>query len=207
MAFIKICGMTDAHAVDAALSAGVDAMGFVFAPSVRQVTPAMAAQLARPARGRALCVAVTLHPDAVLLREIFEVFGPDVLQTNAEDFASMALPAEVNLWPVVRGAAPGALTGSLNAAQPVLFEGPRSGTGQVADWSAARLLARRHRLILAGGLSPANVAAAISAVQPFGVDVSCFGGESPGRNSARLFESRTSRSRAGFTQQVSGELT
>ena len=53
MALVKICGMTDRRAVDAALAAGADAIGFVFAPSVRQVTPEQAAQLARPARGLA----------------------------------------------------------------------------------------------------------------------------------------------------------
>jgi phosphoribosylanthranilate isomerase len=54
----------------------------------------------------------------------------------------------------------------------VLFEGPMSGTGLACDWEAARALARRTELVLAGGLTAGNVAAAISAVQPFGVDVS-----------------------------------
>ena len=60
--WIKICGMTSAEAVAAALEAQVDAIGFVFAPSSRQVTPEQAAKLAAPARGRALCIAVTQHP-------------------------------------------------------------------------------------------------------------------------------------------------
>ena len=54
----------------------------------------------------------------------------------------------------------------------VLFEGPRSGSGAVSDWNAARDLARRTQLVLAGGLNAGNVAAAIAAVRPFGVDVS-----------------------------------
>ena len=62
--FVKICGMTDDRAVEAALAAGVDAIGFVFAPSVRRVAPRLAARLAQPARGRVLCVAVTQHPSA-----------------------------------------------------------------------------------------------------------------------------------------------
>jgi phosphoribosylanthranilate isomerase len=64
MGFIKICGMTDTLAVTAALAARVDAIGFVFAPSVRQVTAEQASVLAQPARGKVLCVAVTQHPDA-----------------------------------------------------------------------------------------------------------------------------------------------
>jgi phosphoribosylanthranilate isomerase len=54
----------------------------------------------------------------------------------------------------------------------LLFEGLTSGAGVPCDWTAARRVARRTELVLAGGLNPANVAAAIEAVQPFGVDVS-----------------------------------
>lgn len=202
MAFIKICGMTDARAVDAALAAGVDAIGFVFAPSVRSVTPGYAAQLATAARGKVLCVAVTLHPGATLLQEIFTAFGPDVLQTDVNDLASIVLPPGVKSWPVLRGAPAGLLPHGVDPEQPLLFEGPRSGTGKVADWSAARSLASAHRLILAGGLSPANVADAIAAVRPFGVDVSSGVEEAPGRKSPALIESFVSRARAAFAQPV-----
>jgi phosphoribosylanthranilate isomerase len=205
MAFIKICGMTDTPAVDAALAAGVDAIGFVFAPSVRSVTPEWAAQLAQAARGRVLCVAVTLHPHATLLQEIFSVFRPDVLQTDARDLASIQLPPGVKPWPVLRGAPADLPALNLAPDQPLLFEGPRSGAGRVADWSAARALATSHPVILAGGLSPANVAEAIVAVQPFGVDVSSGVEESPGRKSPALIESFVSRARAAFAQPRGGD--
>ena len=200
MAFIKICGMTDARAVEASLAAGVDAIGFVLAPSVRRVSPQLAAELARPARGRALCVAVTQHPDAGLVDEIFRVFGPDVLQTDVEDLAGITLPPQVKAWPVLRGMPAGRLPLSLSKEQPLLFEGPKSGTGKVADWSAARRVAGTHRVILAGGLSPANVDEAISAVRPFGVDVSSGVEEAPGRKSPALIESFVSHARAAFAR-------
>jgi len=200
MAFIKICGMTDARAVEAALAAGVDAIGFVFAKSVRQVTPSQAAQLAAPARGRALCVAVTLHPDAAALRQVFEEFSPDVWQSDVEDLRGAAVPAGVATWPVLR-TMPGTLTASLQRPdQPLLFEGPRSGTGTVADWSSARMLATVHRLILAGGLSPANVAEAIAQVRPFGVDVSSGVEDAPGCKSPALIESFVTTARAAFAR-------
>ncbi|MEO6080197.1 MAG: phosphoribosylanthranilate isomerase [Steroidobacteraceae bacterium] len=205
MAFIKICGMTDARAVTAALAAGVDAIGFVFAPSVRCVSPEQAALLAQPARGKVLCVAVTQHPDAASLQVIFTHFRPDVLQTDVEDLQSIALPTGVTAWPVLRGAPSGEAANGLLADQRLLFEGPRSGTGKVADWSAARMLAGRCQLILAGGLSPANVAEAIAAVQPFGVDVSSGVEESPGRKDPALIESFVSRARAAFVRSGSGE--
>jgi phosphoribosylanthranilate isomerase len=196
MAFIKVCGMTEARAVEAALAAGVDAVGFVFAPSVRRVEPAQAARLAVPARGRVRCVAVTLHPDAALLAQIFAEFRPDVLQTDAADLAGITLPAGVTVWPVLRGAPASPL--ALSPEQPLLFEGPRSGTGKLADWSAARALAARHRLILAGGLSPGNVAEAIAEVRPFGVDVSSGVEEAPGRKSPALIASFVKAARAAF---------
>jgi phosphoribosylanthranilate isomerase len=192
--FVKICGMTDARAVQAALEAGADAIGFVFASSVRQVSPQEAAQLALPARGRALCVAVTQHPSEAQLNSIFDLFKPDVLQTDVEDFSGIALPEGVSSWPVLRGEALIPMTGR------VLFEGPRSGTGKVADWSTARALARNREVILAGGLSPANVAEAIASVRPFGVDVSSGVEEAPGQKSRALIGSFVATARAAFAR-------
>jgi phosphoribosylanthranilate isomerase len=159
--------MTTPDAIAAALEAGADAIGFVFAASPRQITPEAAAQLARPARGRLRCVAVTRHPEQPALDEMLRVFRPDVLQTDATDLASLRLPAALELLPVVR-------TGESAAALPprILFEGPASGTGTASDWDAAGRLAARTELVLAGGLDPVNVAQAITAVRPFGVDVS-----------------------------------
>lgn len=204
MGFVKICGMTDARAVAAALEAGADAIGFVFAPSVRQVSPQQAATLAHAARGRALCVAVTQHPSAELVESIFAVFRPDVLQTDAADLARIVVPHDVVAWPVLRGAA--AQDDAPQAAR-VLFEGPKSGTGQVADWTAARAVAARREVILAGGLSPDNVAEAIDAVRPFGVDVSSGVEESPGRKSVARIEEFVSRARAAFARAGNGEQT
>ncbi|MGN6452785.1 MAG: hypothetical protein ACTHL7_06880, partial [Steroidobacteraceae bacterium] len=147
--WIKICGMTTAAAVDAALEARVDAIGFVFAASVRELTPAAASALAHPARERVRCVAVAHHPTQRAVDEIVREFAPDLLQSDAEDFAALRLPPTLETLAVVRAG------GSLPAALParILFEGPASGRGQLSDWSAAAQLARRTELILAGGLS------------------------------------------------------
>lgn len=165
--WIKICGMTTPDAIATALEAGADAIGFVFAASPRQLTPEAAAQLARPVRGRVRCVAVTRQPGQPALDEMLRVFRPDVLQTDEADLGALRLPPSLELLPVVRaGQRPAALPAR------VLFEGAASGTGTVSDWSAARRLALRTQLVLAGGLDPANVGEAIAAVRPFGVDVS-----------------------------------
>lgn len=166
--WIKICGMTTPDAIATALEAGADAIGFVFAESPRQLTPEAAARLARPARGRVRCVAVTRHPPQGALDEMLRVFRPDVLQTDEQDFAALELPASLERLPVVR-------SGEANPAQlpaRILFEGPSSGSGTTSDWSAARRLARRTQLVLAGGLDADNVGSGVAAVHPFGVDVS-----------------------------------
>src|SRR4029077_17433070 len=97
------------------------------------------------------------------------------LQTDLADLPALRLPATLALLPVVR-------SGAMPAALParVLFEGPVSASGIASDWDRARNTARRTQLVLAGGLTPHNVAAAISAVQPFGVDVSSGVEERPG---------------------------
>ena len=177
--WIKICGITDAAAVAAALQAGVDAIGFVFSPSPRQIQPSLAARLAAPARGRALCIAVTRHPKQPLLDEIVRDFKPDGWQTDIVDLGILKVPRQLPILPVLR-------SGSLALESPprrFVFEGPNSGQGEISDWSEAALLAAHSQLILAGGLRAANVAAAVATVRPFGVDVSSGVEEQPGKKS------------------------
>jgi phosphoribosylanthranilate isomerase len=192
--WIKICGLTSEVAVATALQARADAIGFVFAPSVRRLEPTQAAQLAAPARGRILCVAVTLHPSQAAIDQILREFNPDVLQTDLSDIAQLRLPLQLAVLPVVRAGA------SLPAAAPprLLFEGPRSGAGTATDWTQAGPLARRTQLILAGGLTPHNVAVAIAAVQPFGVDVSSGVESTPGQKDPRKIVEFIQAARAAF---------
>jgi len=174
--WIKICGMTTPEAVAAALAASVDAIGFVFADSPRQLTLEDAVSLAEPARGRVRCVAVTRHPSQRYLDDILAGFRPDVLQTDAEDLRALSLPRELELLPVFRG-----WDGSQSRLPArLLFEGAMSGSGTQCDWTAAQRLAPRAQLILAGGLDAGNVAIAINTVRPFGVDVSSGVEERPG---------------------------
>lgn len=181
--WIKICGLTTHEAVAAALACGVDAVGFVFhASSPRNVTPQRAADLARDVPAHVARFAVTLHPAQSLVDEIVAVFRPDVLQTDAVDLETLRVPDGIATLPVVRAGAP------LPPRLPprLLYEGPRSGAGTVADWDAARALARRTELVLAGGLDPQIVSAAIACVLPFGIDVSSGVESGPGIKDPQL---------------------
>jgi len=174
--WIKICGMTTAEAVAAALEARVDAIGFVFADSPRQLTLEDAVALAAPARGRVRCVAVTRHPSQRYLDDVLAGFNPDVLQSDADDLQALQLPKQLELLPVFRGwEAP-----QSRLPARLLFEGPTSGSGTPCDWTTAQRVARRTQLVLAGGLDAGNVATAINTVRPFGVDVSSGVEERPG---------------------------
>ena len=179
--FVKICGICDQAGLDAAVEAGADAVGFVFhAPSPRNVTPALAASLAARLPHPMVRVAVTLHPDQRLVEEVLAALRPNAWQTDVVDFASLEIPAHVQCWPVYRGGTP------LQSPPPrLLFEGGESGVGQTADWSLAQAWARTTELILGGGLTPGNVAEAITAVRPFGVDVSSGVESAPGRKDPR----------------------
>src|SRR5262245_4118139 len=157
--------MTSASAVVAAVECGVDAIGFVFAPSPRRVTPVEARELARQAPADLLRVAVTQHPQQPLLDEIFEYLQPAFLQTDITDLASIVVPPDVHVRPVLRAGEP--TPDDLPAR--LLFEGPVSGSGTPGDWRRARELAERSEVILAGGLRPDNVGDAIARVRPFGV--------------------------------------
>jgi len=193
--WIKICGMTTPEAVEACLEAQVDAIGFVFAESVRQVTPAKAASLAAPARGRVVCTAVTRHPTQQMIDEIIAVFQPDLLQTDSEDLSGLRLPSRLPLLPVFRGDA--------RIVPPrFLFEGQTSGSGNTADWQIANRLARKAELVLAGGLNPTNVATAIAAVNPFGVDVSSGVEERPGLKSPTRIMRFVSAARSNVSGQM-----
>jgi phosphoribosylanthranilate isomerase len=182
--FIKICGMTTEAAVSSALACEVDAIGFVFAASERQVTAQRANELAAMARGKVACVAVTRHPTREQVAVILRDFRPDILQTDVDDIAGLDLPKTLSVLPVMR-------PGQGDACElpgRVLYEGPVSGAGQVADWDFAAELARRCQVILAGGLNPLNVGVAVRHVRPFGVDVSSGVEEQPGVKSADRIE-------------------
>jgi phosphoribosylanthranilate isomerase len=180
--WIKICGLTTPEAIDAAVQAGANAVGFVFHhASPRNLEPAAAAELSRAVPAGVERVAVFLHPLQSLVDEVLAIVAPDWVQADAEDFVGLSLPIGQRVLPVLRS---GTLrTATLEASgsnasssdrrpRRHLFDSARSGAGDRADWSVAAGIARRTELVLAGGLDARNVADAVRTVRPFGVDVS-----------------------------------
>ncbi len=175
---VKICGLRSAADVEAAVIAGADAVGFVFAESVRRVTPDEAREAAAAAPSNVLKVAVMKHPENEEWQAVLESFAPDVLQTDAGDYALLDVPESMRRWPVFRE---GGLESLDELPDEYLYEGPRSGSGQTVDWQRAGEVAKTGRMVLAGGLSAANVGEAVATVRPWGVDTSSAVESAPGQ--------------------------
>jgi phosphoribosylanthranilate isomerase len=191
--FVKICGLRTREAVEAAVAAGADALGFVFAPSPRRVEPAEARALCAGLPEHIVRVAVVQHPERELLQRVFGEFAPHWLQTDAGDLEGIELPEGCEPLPVYReGSVP-----PVELTPPrLLFEGAVSGRGQVANWDQAAGLVSRTALILAGGLDAANVTAAIRRVRPWGVDVSSGVERARGEKDIAMIETFIARVRA-----------
>lgn len=189
MTFVKICGIREDFALEAALGAGADAVGFVFDPaSPRYVSPAAARPLAASAQGRALRIGVFVTDDVRDVRRVAGEVGLDAIQWAGSPVPEGALVEmqEMRHIAVLHLEAGEDFPGSVPPTWACLADAPGGpgGMGHLANWEAARQGARRCRLLLAGGLTPDNVGKALREVRPFGVDVSS-GVETDGRKDPR----------------------
>ncbi len=176
---IKICGLTCFEDAQAALDAGADYLGFVFhRGSRRHVTPGAAeAIISRFSGGvRAVGVFVNVSPDEALA--VAEQCGLWAVQLHGSELPGPFADFPARLWRSVSYRAgrqspdPAEWAADRFVVDASAPRGQYGGTGRVADWAAAAALARARPVMLAGGLSPENVASAIAAVRPVGVDVS-----------------------------------
>jgi phosphoribosylanthranilate isomerase len=194
---VKICGLRSEADVNAAVDAGANAVGFVFAKSIRRVTAQEAAAATAGMRNDIRKVAVMRHPTNEEWQDVLLEFRPDVLQTDVEDFELLEVPDTVQCLPVIREGSP-----ALECDLPdvFLYEGGNSGQGETVDWQKATEVALRGRMLLAGGLSAANLATAIATVRPFGVDVSSAVESEPGVKSHQLIREFIDAARAAEQQ-------
>lgn len=186
--FVKICGICDSAGAAAAAEAEADAVGFVFAESPRRVSTKRARSLAAELHPWQMRVAVLHLPGRDEVLRVLEDFGPDALQVEPGGSYDPAFGG-VRWWPVLHDGGEDLLqlAEPLPPDEPVLVEAAgRGGRGRRPDWGRTARLARARRVILAGGLRPDNVAEAIEAVGPWGVDVSSGVEASPGRKSGVL---------------------
>ena len=171
---IKICGITDAHTAEAAVQAGATAIGLVFADSPRRVSARAAASIAAAVQGVEI-IGVFRARDLEALPEVLEHIDLHAIQVHrAGDLPLTLLGREV--IPGVRAEFADEFSHSR-----VLVDAPLGeGSGVAWDFSTVAALAARRRVILAGGLTPDNVAEAIRLARPYGIDVSSGVESAPG---------------------------
>lgn len=182
--FVKICGITNEDDALFAVAMGADAVGFIFAPSTRQVAAQHVYDITRRLPPEILTVGVFRddHPDRVI--DTVNRAGLKAAQLHGHETPGMV--AEVCAQ--VRWVIKVVVAGSPDAAQAdqfgtdlMMIEGPNPGSGELFDWTLFNSLPEGPRYILAGGLDPSNVATAVSHLQPWGVDVASGVERIPGR--------------------------
>lgn len=197
--FVKICGITNEDDALFAVAMGADAVGFVFAPSPRQVAASQVYDITRRLPPEILTVGVFRdeHPSRVI--DTVHRAGLKAAQLHGHE-----TPAQVaEVCSQIRWVIKAVVAGSADARRAnefgtdlVLVDAPSPGSGKVFDWSMMDDVAEGPRILLAGGLTPDNVADAIAAVRPWGVDVSSGVEKSPGKKDALKVKAFIERARA-----------
>ena len=170
MTKVKICGLSTKEAVKTAVSTGADYIGFVFAPSKRQVTLEQAAELAKFIPSHIQKVGVFVSPSRAELLEAIEKVGLDLVQIHdqvADDLFENLPCASIQALQV-----DGNGQVSNSQADYLLFDAPVAGSGQTFDWGRLDTTELAQPFFIAGGLNEDNVEEAIQHFTPFAVDVS-----------------------------------
>lgn len=185
--FVKICGITTEEDGLLAVAMGADAVGFVFAPSPRQVAVDHARDIARRLPPEVLTVGVFRDEAPQRVVDLCHRAGLRVAQLHGHESAEDTAWVRARVGSVIKAFPAGAAAlehlGDY-AADAVMVDSHAPGSGTVFDWSLAEGAPLGKRFILAGGLTPANVAEAIEQVRPWGVDVSTGVESSPGHKDA-----------------------
>lgn len=209
---VKIDGFRELEHAQAASDAGADLVGFIFAPSKRQVTVDIVRPIVDALEGPSVPVGVFFEEPADEINAVAKDAGVKHVQlhwrSDERDLLKLEMP-----YLLVRRTEPEAtfdeiapaLERVLSSVRPPLrivvdsyHPGQGGGTGTLADWDLARQLASAFPILLAGGLNPENVADAIEQVRPIGVDVSS-GVEIDGHKSPVLIEAFVRNARSAFS--------
>lgn len=173
--FVKICGVTNEEDALMAVAFGADAIGFVFAPSKRQVKMTVAREIASRLPQEILTVGVFKDQATKTVIDTVQSAGLRGAQLHGhetpEDADAIRPYAQVLIVAFAAGD-PGLFHVDDYGADAVLLDSHAPGSGELFDWSLTEGAPMNRRLILAGGLTPDNVAVGISEVRPWGVDVS-----------------------------------
>ena len=182
--FIKICGITNEDDALLCVALGADAVGFVFAPSPRQVAAQRVFDISRRLPPEILTVGVFRDEVPARVAEIVRAAGIKGAQLHGHETPEITRAVKEQVRFVIQAFPAGSAAldrAAEHDADVILVDSPSPGSGQLFDWTLVDQAPTATRLLLAGGLTPDNVAAAITTVKPWGVDVSSGVERAPGR--------------------------
>lgn len=191
MTYVKICGITSVSDALAACEAGADMVGLNFYPkSPRFVSVEKATEIRAELSAGVQAFGVFVNADSEHIREVAKTVRLDAVQLHGDEDRAMVsqIAAAAPVFKALRVGADfsAATLENYPEASGFLFDAPDlrrgqyGGTGRLSDWGVAQQAARSYKIILAGGLNAENVAAAISQVRPYGVDVASGVESAPG---------------------------
>ena len=202
--FVKICGITNEDDALFAVAMGADAVGFVFAPSSRQIAAQQVYDITRRLPPEILTVGVFRDEVPSRVIDIVNRSGVRAVQLHGHETPADVAEVSARVRWVIKAVAAGT-TDARRANQfgtdLVLVDAAMPGSGKMFDWSLIDDIPEGPRLILAGGLDPDNVAAAVQRVAPWGVDVSSGVESSPGKKDARKVKAFIERARQAAPEQ------
>jgi phosphoribosylanthranilate isomerase len=182
--FVKICGITTEDDALLAVALGANAVGFVFAPSPRQMAPRKVYDITRRLPPETLTFGVFRDEAPQRVIEIVNEAGVKGAQLHGREAPADTLLVHGEVRVVIKAFAAGAedlRRAADHGADALLIDSPNPGSGLVFDWGLVDEAPQDAKIILAGGLTPGNVATAITRVRPWGVDVASGVERTPGR--------------------------
>lgn len=207
--FVKICGITTEEDALLAVAMGADAVGFVFAPSPRQVAIDHARDIARRLPPEVLTVGVFRDDAPQRVVDFCHRAGLRVAQLHGHESPADASWVRSRVGSVIKAFPAGSALADRSAeyeVDAIMVDSDTPGSGQVFDWELADGAPFGQRLILSGGLTPENVAAGIERLGPWGVDVSTGVEASPGRKDAILVRDFVRNARVAEPTPYEGDL-
>ncbi len=187
--FVKICGVTNQEDALLATALGADAVGFIFAPSNRQVATPIVRDIVHQLPPEVMTVGVFRDQSRERVVEVVNTIGLRAAQLHGNEspetcrWIADRVPITIRALPA---GAPDLRRIDDFGADLLLLDSPVPGSGTVFDWSLAEGAPSNRPMLLAGGLDPENVARAIAKVRPFGVDVASGVEAESGRKDPRL---------------------
>jgi phosphoribosylanthranilate isomerase len=200
---VKICGITSEADALLSVSLGATAIGFIFAPSSRQISVQLAGDIAKRLPEHVLTVGVFRDEAPQRVVEAVRIAGLGAAQLHGHESAEETAWVRSRVPTVIKAFPAGDRTIARFAdfgADYLLVDGDTPGSGQVFDWRLAEGVANPERLIVSGGLRPDNVADAITHLRPRGVDVASGVEASPGRKDPLLLRGFIANARQAFAE-------